>query len=221
MKIFLASASRDEVRWAATNGLLDGVMTSPALLSAESDAHEMRALVLDLCGIAGVPVHVSVQSVDAADVYRDGRELSRLSDTVVVQVPFVEDALGGMRRLKADGVRVSATFVFGTAQAVLAAKAGATSVVVPLAELDAVGLDAPSVIRDLREALDVAAPDCDVVALAPSSAAAFSACAVAGADVIAVAPEMLREFLVHPLTDRSLDRFLAEVSRSHVSWAAV
>lgn len=220
MKIFLASASRDEVRWAATNGLLDGVMTSPALLAEEANADAVRDLVLDLCGIAGVPVHVSVQAVDAADVYRDGRELSRLGDTVVVQIPFVEDALAGMRRLRADGVKVSATFVFGTAQAVLAAKAGASSVVVPLAELEAVGLEPAGVIRELRTALDVASPDCDIVALAPASAAAFASCAVAGADAVAVAPEMLRQFLVHPLTDRSLDRFLGEVSRSHASWIA-
>ncbi|MHB1071675.1 MAG: transaldolase family protein [Gemmatimonadaceae bacterium] len=220
MKIFLASASRDEVRWAATNGLVDGVITSPALLAAESEPGDTRALVLDLGAIAGVPVHVSVQAVDAGDVYRDGRELAKLGDTIVVQVPFVEDALAGMRHLCADGIRVAATFVFGTAQAVLAAKAGASSVVVPLAELEAVGLDAPRVIGELRAALDVAAPDCDIIALAPATAAAFAACAVAGADAVAVAPEALREFLVHPLTDRSLDRFLNEVSRSNPSWIA-
>jgi len=216
MKILLASADADEVRWAASAGLLDGVLTTPALLGAADGASE-RDLLDEIVRAANVPVYVSVHAIDAADVYRDARDLARLSDAIVVQIPLVEDAIVAIRRLCSDGVRVAATLVFNAAQAVLAAKAGAQSVVTPIDHLDAVGHGGVQVVRDLRAVFDASATECDVVAVRPATATQFTECALAGADAVAVRPEVLRNLLLHPLTDRGLDQFLRDLSQ-HRQW---
>lgn len=217
MKIFLASADVGDIRWAVTNGLLDGVITSPALIR-DTDRDE-RELLAEICHLVGAPVYVSVHAVDGSDIYRDAREIAKLSDQIVVQVPLVEDAVGAIRRLCSDGVRVAATLVFNAAQAILAAKAGAQSVITPIDHLDAVGHSGVQVVRDLRAVFDASAAECDIIAVRPSTATQFSDCALAGADGVAVTPDVLRNLLLHPLTDRGLDEFLRDLSQQHGAWS--
>jgi transaldolase len=217
MKIYLATASTDDVAWGASHGMLDGVITSPGLLADDADA-EMRAHLAELCRIVHGPIFASVHSVDGTNAYRDGKELAKISDQIVVQLPLVEETLGAMRRLQADGVRVSATQVFNTAQALLAARAGASSVVTAVDRLDASGHDGVTTIAGLRAAFDASDAECDVIALNASSPAQFGACAVAGADAVAVSADLCRALLVHPLTDRGIDEFLGEVARLRRAW---
>jgi transaldolase len=216
MKILLASADLDDIAWAATNGFLDGVMTTPALFR-EHDLDEREQLV-DICRVVDAPVYVTVHAVDADDAYRDGRELSRLSDQIVVQIPLIEDALSAVRRLANDGVRVASLLVFNAAQGLLAAKAGACCVVTPIDHLDKVGHSGIEVVRELRAAFDASGTECDIIALRPTTAMQFAACALAGADAVAVGASELRHLLVHPLTDRGIDQFLSELARHHTAW---
>jgi transaldolase len=214
MKILLASASVADVRWAADHGLADGLVVSPAALAAEraGDAAAHRELLGELARMVQAPVYASVAAVDPADMYRDGRELARIADNLVVQVPLVDDAVTTIRRLSGEGVRVSATLVFSAAQALLAAKAGATSVVVPLHQIEALGQEAAPAVRDVRQLFDHGDVECDLIAAHPSSGATFTAAAIAGADAMVVDGRALRSLLVHPLTDRGVDAFLKELS---------
>lgn len=217
MKIFFATALTEDVAWGAAHGMLDGVVTTPGLLGA-SGAADARAHLAELARMVPAPLFATVQAIDAEGAYRDGKELARLSDQIVVQIPLVEEALGAMRRLQADGVRVAATHVYNTAQALLAARAGASSVVVALDQLDAAGLDALGVVRDLRAAFDSSHAECDVIALHPSSPTQFGLCALAGADAVALSGDLCRALLVHPLTDRGIDHFLGDVARLRRTW---
>lgn len=217
MKILLATASPDDVAWGAAHGMLDGVLTTNRLL-AEAGGGDARALLLELCRLVQGPIHASVQSVDAAGAYRDGRELAKLSDQLVVQVPLVEETLGAMRRLRADGIRVAATHVFNTAQGLLAVRAGASSVVCALDQLDAAGHDAIAVVRDLRAAFDSSDAECDVIAVHPASPTQFGACACAGADAVAVTESLCRALLVHPLTDRGVHQFVGDAAHLRLTW---
>ena len=216
MKVLLATAALDDIRWAVDHGLVDGIFTTPGLIDAEigheADSNERLA---EIARLSAVPVYASVSSVDPEDMYADARELARIADHVVVQVPFVEDALGTMRKLRAEGVRLCASLVFTSAQAVLAANAGASAVAVTLDALDEVGLDSAEVIGEMRAVMNGHSSDCDVIGLLPSNAARFSACALAGADTVAVTPTVLRAVLAHPLTDRGLDLFLIALSKRH------
>jgi transaldolase len=212
MKILLASAQPDEVRWARANGLADGVVTSPALLAEEGPDGDEHALLLELCRAAGTSVVASVRSVSARDIYRDGRELAKVSDQIVVQVPLVEDAIVALRRLAADGVRVNTALVFSAAQALLAAKAGAAAVTAAVDRLDAIGQGALIALREMRAVFDSGDVQCELIAAHPGTAARFAECAIARADGVIVTPEALRAMLLHPLTDRGVDQLLTELA---------
>lgn len=217
MKIYLATASTDDVSWGAAHGMLDGVLTTPGLLADDADS-EMRTHIAELCRLVHGPIFAAVHSIDANGAYRDGKELAKLSDQVVVQLPLVEETLGAMRRLRADGVRVSATHVFNSAQGLIAARAGVSSVVMAVDRLDAAGHDGVAMIAELRAAFDASDAECDVIALSAASPAQFGACAVAGADAVAVSADLCRALLVHPLTDRGIDEFLGDVARLRRVW---
>lgn len=212
MKIFLATASLADVRWADEHGLIDGIVTTPAMLAAESPEEE-RELLAELCRSVDAPVHASVRAINPADIYRDGRELAKVADNVVVQIPLIEDALVPLRRLTSDGVRVTATLVFTAAQAFLAAKAGASSVAAALDQLDAHGHPSQLLLREIRALLDAAGLECDLLALAPQNAVQFAECVIARADGVGVSPAVLRSLLLHPLTDRGVDQFLGELAK--------
>jgi transaldolase len=221
MKIFLATASTSDVQWAADGGLADGVVATPALLRSSGGDGGERDLLAEICRIAALPVCASVASVNAADIFRDGRELAKISDQILVQVPFLEEAVPAMRRLRADGVRVIATLVYTTAQAVLAAKAGAFMVQVAVDQLDASGQDGTEVVRDICSVFTMHGMECDVAASLPQQGAQFARCARAGADVVVVTPDVMRTLLLHPLTDRGVDQFLRDVSSHHRPRATV
>ena len=153
MKIFVSTASVADVQWAIDGGLAEGVLTTPGSLRDIADDGEERALLADICRATTGPVCATVGAVTAADIYRDARELAKISDQILVQIPLLEEAVGAMRRLRADGVRVVATLVFTAAQAVLAAKAGAFMVSVALDQLDAFGQDGTDVVRSRLHAV--------------------------------------------------------------------
>lgn len=160
-----------------------------------------------------LPIFASAPSIDADEIARQGKALSRIAEHVIIAVPLVEDAVPAIRRLSSDGVRVAATLVHSVAQGLLAAKAGATHVVVAVDALEAIGHPADAVIGGLRAVLDRSSLECDVVAAGAPSATRFAELAAAGADAAVVTPAALRSFLQHPLTDRGIDRFLGDISR--------
>jgi transaldolase len=215
MRIFIATAKLDDIRWAHSHGLVDGVLTTPSLLTAQVHPAGANELLADICRVAAFPVAMTVGAVHANEIYRDAKELSKLSDQAIVQIPFVEDAISTMKRLRAEGVRVAATLVFNAAQALLAAKAGASMVCVHVDQLDSQGQDGIDTIAQMHSVFELHGVECDVLAAMPRNAAQFTGCALAGADAIAVSSDVLRALLLHPLTDRGLDQFLTDLSRTH------
>lgn len=212
MRILLASASLDDIRWAADHGLAEGIVTTPALLANERPGADPRELLTEISRAVGLPVHASVASVDPNDIYRDGRDLAKVSDTIVVEVPLVDDAVVAIRRLSAEGVRVASTLAFNAAQALLAAKAGSIAVTIPMDQLDALGQNSNLVVDEARRLFDRAGAECDLVAAHPHGAAGFTACGLCGADAVTVDIDTMKRLLVHPLTDRGVDRFLKDLA---------
>ena len=213
MRIFLATTSLDDIRWAADAALIDGVVATPTIIASELPHADAREVVTDIARATKLPVCASVPAIGAAEIYKGARELAKIAEHLVVAVPFIEDSVPAIRRLAAEGVRVAATLVYSAAQGILAAKVGASMVTIAIDALESVGHDGPLVVRELRAAFDHDDAECDIAAAGPSSASSFAACAAAGADVAIVTPGVLRALLQHPLTDRGLDRFLGDISR--------
>ena len=212
MRLFLATASLDDIRWATAAGLIDGIVATPTIVASELPNADLREVVAEIARATRLPLCASVPAVGAADIIKGARDITKLAENVIVAVPFIEDAVPAIAKLSADGVRVAATLVYSAAQGILAAKAGASMVTVAIDALDAVGQDGVGVLRELRAAFGDDT-ECDIAAAGPSSASSFAACAAAGADIAIVTPGTLHALLQHPLTDRGLDRFLTVVSR--------
>lgn len=213
MRLFLATTSLDDIRWATDAGLIDGVVATPTVIAAESPQADAREVLADIARATRLPICASVPAVSAGDIVKGARDLAKVADRLIISIPFIDDAIPAIRRLSADGLQVAATLVYSAAQGILAAHAGASMVTVSVDALDAVGTDGHAVLRELREAFDHSAAECDVAAAGPSSASSFAGAATAGADVSIVAPDVLRALIQHPLTDRGLDRFLGAISR--------
>ncbi|PYO07873.1 MAG: hypothetical protein DMD30_09910 [Gemmatimonadetes bacterium] len=213
MNIYLESVNLDEIRNAASAGLADGVAFSRTASSANAADANTRERLEEISREFAFPVCVPVGAVTSSDIYTEARELAKVSDHVVVQIPLVEDSLVPMARLTAEGVVVCATFVFSAAQAFIAAKAGAAVVRVTLDELDNYGQPATRTLAEIKSALEAGGEECDVMAASPRSAVQFAECALAGADIVCLTPDALRNLIVHPLSDRGIDRFLSELAR--------
>ncbi len=213
MRIFLATTSLDEIRWATGASLIDGVVATPTIIATELPTADARDVVTELARGTKLPVCASVPAIGANEIYKGAKELAKSVDHLIIAVPFIEDAVPAIRKLANDGVKVAATLIYSAAQGILAAKAGASLVTIAIDTLESVGQSGPDLIYELRSAFDHASTECDIAAAGPSSASSFAACASAGADVAIVTPAVLRALLQHPLTDRGLDRFLGDISR--------
>jgi transaldolase len=213
MKIYLESVNVDEIRNAASAGLADGVAFSHVAFSADAPDASARERLEEISREFALPVCVPVGAVTSGDIYSEARELAKVSDHIVVQIPLVEDSLVPIARLTAEGVVVCATFVFNAAQAVIAAKAGATTVLVTIDELETYGESGTRVLAEIRNVLEAGERECDVMAASARTAVQFAECALAGADIISLTPETLRRLVVHPLSDKGVDRFLSDLAK--------
>jgi transaldolase len=213
MNIYLESVNLDEIRNAASAGLADGVAFSHVAFSADDPDASARERLEEISREFAFPVCVPVGAVSSGDIYSEARELAKVSDHIVVQIPLVEDSLVPITRLSAEGVVVCATFVFNAAQAMIAAKAGATTVRVTLDDLETYGESGARTLAGIKNILEAGELECDVMAASPRSAVQFAECAMAGADIISLTPDTLRRLVVHPLSDRGVDKFLSDLAK--------
>ena len=212
MNIFVESVTIEEIRRAVASGFADGVVLNDASF-AGSGSTEGRELIEVIAQEFAIPVCVEVTAFDATDMYKQARELAKISDHIIVQLPLVEDAIAPMHRLSLDGVGICANFVFNGAQAVLAAKAGASMVRISLHDLDAQGQTSADAVTEVRSILEAGGCECDVMVASPTTTTQFTECVSAGAQIISIRPEVLHSLLLHPLTDRGIDRFLNNLSK--------
>lgn len=206
MKLFLATDVLDDVQWAAARGWCDGVLLpDDALRSAASPDAAVQWLET-FARAASFPVFVDgSEALDAGDDADERlRALARTTDNVVLQLPFSEANAVRLRTLSQAGVRVAATFVGTAAQALFAAKAGATHVLIDVDRLDAMSGAGADVIAGARTLLDAAHLEAELVALFPSGSASMAACGAAGADAAVVGTASLRAMLAYPFTDQAL-----------------
>jgi transaldolase len=213
MNIYLESANLDEIRSAASAGLADGIAFSHVAFSANSPEVTQSEWIEEISRELALPICVPVGAVASADIYTEARDLAKLSDHIIVQIPLVEDSLIPIAKLSAEGVVICATFVFNGAQAVIASKCGAALVRVTLDELESYGQSGVQTLAEIKNVLESGGAECDVMAASPTTAHQFAQCATAGADIVCLSPETLRNLVIHPFSDRGVDRFLSDLAK--------
>ena len=210
MKFFLDTASLKDISWATQAGLIDGITTNPTLLAKHAGDLEPRDVLKEICSLVEGPVSAEVVAVEAEPMLKEGRELAKIADNIVVKIPMLEAGMVAVRRLTAEGIKTNVTLCFSSVQCLIAAKAGATYVSPFIGRLDDVGQEGMDVIREARVIFDNYGIETEILAASIRHPRHVVEAGMIGADVVTLPPEVLKKLLLHPLTDRGLDQFLAD-----------
>jgi transaldolase len=209
MQFFVDTADIDDIRDLAATGLLDGVTTNPSLVA--KSGRDFFDVLKDICAVVDGPVSAEVTATDHETMVAQGRKLAAMADNIAVKVPLTWDGLKACRALRADGTMVNVTLCFSAAQAVLAAKAGATFISPFVGRLDDIGQDGMDLIQDIRTIYDnYPALETQILVASIRHPTHVLQSALIGADVCTVPPDVLRKLAQHPLTDKGLAAFLAD-----------
>lgn len=211
MKIFLDAADLVEIRRAVDAGLIDGITTNPSLLSrAAGERGDPREILAEICRTVDGPISAEVVATDAEEMLREGRQLARIADNIVVKVPLIEDGLVACRRFQAEGIRVNVTLCFSPTQALLAAKAGASYVSPFVGRLDDISEDGMQLVREIVQIYDNYEFETEVLVASVRHPRHVIDAGLIGADIATLPPKVLHQLFQHPLTDKGLDGFLAD-----------
>ena len=209
MKFFVDTADVDEIRDLSQSGLLDGVTTNPSLVA--KSGRPFLDVIREICEIVDGPVSAEVTATDHETMLTEGRKLAELAPNVAVKVPLTPDGLKTCKALSAEGTMVNVTLCFSAAQAILAAKAGATFVSPFVGRLDDIGSDGMGLIDDICRIYDQYDDfTTQVLVASVRSPMHVVEAAKMGAHVATLPPAVLRQLFSHPLTDKGLAAFLAD-----------
>jgi transaldolase len=211
MKFFLDSADVSEIRRAMDAGLIDGITTNPSLLAKVAGAnHDPRDVLAEICRLVPGPISAEVVATTRDEMLREGRELAKLADNIVVKVPLTEAGLMACRQFRADDIRVNVTLCFSAAQALLAAKAGASYISPFVGRLDDIAQDGMQLIEQIVQIYGNYDFQTEVLVASVRHPVHVVQAALIGADVATVPAKVLHQLMHHPLTDKGLEGFLAD-----------
>ena len=213
MKFFLDTANLKEIREANDLGLCDGVTTNPTLVSKEGDV-DFKQHVAAICEIVKGPVSAEVTSQDVDGMLREGMEYSKIAPNVVIKCPLTRDGLKATRRLSDDGIRVNVTLCFSAAQAILAAKAGASFISPFLGRLDDIGENGLNLLQSIVEIYQNYPWKTEVLAASLRNPIHVIEAARMGADIATMPFKVIEQLFNHPLTDKGQAQFLADWAKS-------
>jgi len=213
MKFFIDTANLDEIREAGEMGLIDGVTTNPSLVAKEGDV-DFKEHIAKICEMVEGDVSAEVTSLDTEGMLREGRELAKIAPNVVIKCPLTLDGLKATRIFRGEGTKVNVTLCFSAAQALLAAKAGATYISPFIGRLDDIGQDGMQLIRDIVQIYDNYGFATEVLAASIRHPMHIVDSAIAGANVATIPFKVIQQLVKHPLTDKGLDSFLADWKKS-------
>jgi transaldolase len=208
MKIFLDTANVDEIREAASLGLVDGITTNPSLLAKEKAPY--REVLSEICALVEGPISAEVVATDAPGMVREGRDLAKIAPNIVVKCPLTAEGLKAVRELLRDGIRSNVTLCFSAPQAIFAAKAGAYIVSPFVGRLDDIGIDGMALIKDVKQIYRNYGFETQILVASIRNPLHVIESALIGADIATMPAKVYQSLLKHPLTDIGLERFLED-----------
>ena len=217
MKFFIDTANLNEIKEAASLGVLDGVTTNPSLMAKEGITGKNNILkhYVDICNIVDGDVSAEVIATDLEGMIREGEALADLHEQIVVKVPMIRDGVKALKYFADKGIRTNCTLVFSPGQALLAAKAGATYVSPFIGRLDDVSSDGIHLISEIRLIYDNYGYETEILAASIRHTMHIIDCAKVGADVMTGPLSAIEGLLKHPLTDIGLEKFLADYNKGN------
>jgi len=216
MKFFIDTANLNDIREAYDLGVLDGVTTNPSLMAKEGITGEanVRAHYKAICDIVDDKVSAEVIATDFAGMVKEGKELAKIDDKIVVKIPMIRDGVKALKYFHSEGIRTNCTLIFSAGQALLAAKAGASYVSPFIGRLDDISFDGMELIAQIVHIYQNYNFETEVLAASVRHAMHLLKCAEVGADVVTCPLKVITGLLNHPLTDSGLATFLADHAKA-------
>ena len=206
MKFFVDSADIKQIEDLMPTGLIDGVTTNPSLIAKNGD--DMAKTIKDICALVPGPVSAEVTATDSDKMLEEGQYLASLAKNVTIKVPLTVNGLKTCKALRAQGTQVNVTLCFSAAQALLAAKSGASFISPFVGRLDDIGEKGMDLIEDIVVIYENYGFDTEVLVASVRSKQHVIDAAIIGADVTTLPPKVIYELYEHPLTDKGLKAFL-------------
>ena len=212
MQFFIDTANLNDIQEAYDLGVLDGVTTNPSLMAKEGIKGDdnIRAHYKAICDIVDDNVSAEVIATDFDGIMKEGRELAKLDDKIVVKVPMIKEGVKAIKAFYEEGIRTNCTLIFSAGQAILAAKAGASYISPFIGRLDDVSTDGLSLIEQIVQIYDNYGFETEILAASLRHTMHLIQCAEIGADVATCPLNVITGLLNHPLTDQGLAKFLAD-----------
>ena len=210
MRFFVDTANVDDIRKANDMGIICGVTTNPSLIAKEG--RDFNEVIKEITSIVDGPIsgEVKATTTDAEGMIREGREIAAIHPNMVVKIPMTVEGLKAVKVLTAEGIKTNVTLVFSAAQALLAARAGATYVSPFLGRLDDISTPGIDLIYDITEIFQMHDIDTQIIAASGRNPIHVIDCAKAGADIATVPYKVLEQMTKHPLTDQGIEKFQAD-----------
>jgi transaldolase len=208
MKFFIDTASIAEIKEANDLGVLDGVTTNPSLVAKEGK--EFIPLLKEICAIVHGPVSAEVLSTEFDGMMKEGRELAKIHENIIVKVPLIKDGLKAVKALKAEGIRTNVTLCFSANQALLAAKAGAYFISPFVGRLDDISQNGMELIGQIVTIYHNYGYDTQVLVASVRHPLHVIDAAMMGADICTMPFKVIDQLIKHPLTDIGIERFLSD-----------
>ena len=208
MKLFLDTADINEITDLNKTGMVDGITTNPSLI-AKSGSNIIQTIE-EICGIVSGPVSAEVTATDYDGMMREGARLAEIASNVTVKLPLTVDGLRACASLSEDNIMVNVTLCFSTAQALLAAKAGASFISPFVGRLDDIGADGMNLISEIAEIYANYDYSTEILVASVRGVQHVVDAALIGADVATIPPKIMSQMYKHPLTDKGLADFLSD-----------
>ena len=208
MKLFLDTADINEIVELNETGLVDGITTNPSLIA--KSGRNILQTIEEICSIVTGPVSAEVTAIDYAGMINEGKRLSDVASNVVVKLPLTKDGLKACTNLSEQNILVNVTLCFSTAQALLAAKAGASFISPFVGRLDDIGSDGMKLISEIVEVYSNYNFSTEILVASVRGVQHIVDAALLGADVATIPPKIMSQMYKHPLTDKGLEDFLID-----------
>ena len=208
MKFFIDTADIDEIRDAASLGILDGVTTNPSLIAKEG--RDFHTVLKEIVSIVNGPISAEVTAVELEGMLDQAHTLAEIHPNIVIKLPLITEGLRACKRLTDKGIKTNVTLCFSASQALLAAKAGATYVSPFIGRLDDISEDGMELIQSIRVIYDNYGFETQILAASIRHPMHVVQAALAGADVATIPHKVIGQLVKHPLTDIGLAKFLAD-----------
>ena len=210
MKFFVDTANVDEIRKANDMGIICGVTTNPSLIAKEG--RDFNQVIAEIASIVDGPIsgEVKATTTDAEGMIKEGREIAAIHPNMVVKIPMTVEGLKAVNVLHAEGIKTNVTLIFSAAQALLAARAGATYVSPFLGRLDDISMPGIDLINEITEIFMMHDIQTEIIAASIRNPIHVIDCAKAGADIATVPYKVLEQMTKHPLTDQGIAKFQAD-----------